>query len=108
MTRARFNRPRVIAPALHLIVFAVMVLASRKQDDWDFRGPVAFYTLFGLFFLDFPFSIIPMARLWDESETSLVPALIFWGVVGTAWWFLLGVSIEVLIRRLRRKSQTSE
>jgi hypothetical protein len=109
MTSRKLNRPRIIAPVLHLIVFCVMILASSKPDGLDFRGSVAFFSFFGLFLLDFSISILGLSMMWGaaDAEASTRPALILWAVLGTLWWFLLGMSIEAWIRRFR-KPEASE
>src|SRR5882724_6927375 len=104
MTPGDLNRPRVIARVLHLIVFAAMIVAASKPDGFDFRGSLAFSSFFGLFLLDFPISILGLSMMWGsaEAESSTHPGLILWAVLGTLWWFVLGISIEAWIRRFRR------
>ena len=89
-----------------------MVLAASKPAAFDIRGPIAGSVFFGLFFLDFPISVVAFSMMWSAAEADLTasdaPYLIGWCVLGTFWWFLLGLSIEAWIRRLRRKPEASE
>jgi hypothetical protein len=110
MEIATLNRPRFIAPVIHSIGFAVMVLAASRPDGADLRGGVAFFSFAALWLLDFPFSLIPFGMLWSaaEAEQSLVHGLVLWAILGSAWWFFLGMSIEAWVKRLRRKPQASQ
>jgi hypothetical protein len=108
--RAAFVRklqsPRFLAPILHIIVFATMYIAGWTPDGFDIRGAVAGGAFLALFFFDFPISIYGVGLMWDEGQTntSFTIGMIIWAVVGTLWWFLLGLSIEAWVRRLSRKS----
>lgn len=107
------KRPRFIAPTLHLIVFLIMVAAASKPNAFDVRGPIAGFAFWTLCLFDIPISIFAFGMMWGAAEadsSSSLPGLILvlWAVLGTLWWFLLGLSIEAWIRRLRRSPQPSE
>src|SRR4051812_13111903 len=108
----KLKRPRFVAAILHLILFATMVLAASKPDAFDVRGTVAGFTFWTLCLVDIPVSILVFGILWGaaeaDSSASLRYLILFlWGIVGTLWWFLLGLSIEAWIRRFRRKPEAS-
>ena len=106
----QLKRPRFFAPILHLTLFAVMIVAALKPDAFDVRGGLAGFAFWTLCLIDFPISIFGFGMMWSagEAERSLAPALIIWAVLGTVWWFLLGLSTEAWMRRFRRKSVASE
>jgi hypothetical protein len=110
METVKLHRPQFVAPILHLILFSVMVLAASKPDGADLRGGVAFFSFAALWLLDFPVSVIPSGMLWSaaEAERSLAPGLVLWAILGSTWWFFLGMSIEAWMKRFRRKPQTSQ
>lgn len=108
----QMKRPRFIAPTLHLILFAIMVVAASKPEAFDVRGPIAGFAFWTLCLLDIPISIVAFGMMWSAAEaditSSIAPYLISWCVIGTLWWFLLGLSIEAWLRRFRRSPQPSE
>ena len=40
------------------------------------------------------------------GRTQIAFGFISWAVLGTIWWYFLGISIEVWIRRFSRKAET--
>lgn len=84
-----------LAPAIHAILFAVMWLTSRSQSQPFLDGPARWP--FGLlFFSDLPISAIGFSMMWDGKWNS---GLLFWGLVGTVWWYFLVRGIGWLRRK---------
>jgi len=57
-----------------------------------------------LFFADLPISAIAFGVMFTSAERGLL-AWSLWGVVGTLWWYFLGLSIEAWIRRFSKTSE---
>jgi hypothetical protein len=67
--------------------------------DGPARWPVVI-----LFFGDFPFSALAFGRMFmSDQHTWLAWSL--WGVLGTIWWYFLGLSIEARIRRFSKRRE---
>lgn len=85
-----FLRSRWFAPTLHILLFAATWLAALAQAQPLLDGPARWP--FGLLFVaDLPISLVAFSAIWMGK---LVYALLLWGVLGTAWWYLLGVWIR--------------
>ena len=87
---------------LHLLIlgYTVDLVLSRSAPDWPM-----YWMLF--LALDFPVSLGVLPVSWLVPPTGAGPLsdfanfwwpLTFHGVVGTAWWYVVGLAIE---RRLR-------
>ena len=90
---------RWLAPTIHAILFVVMWLIASNQSQPFLDGP-ARWPFGALFFADIPISVIGFSMMWDGKWNS---GLLLWGVIGTAWWYLLAAGI----RRLKRKQTTT-
>lgn len=94
---SRLPRARTAAPVVHgcLFVVASALLWTSGRPVLD--GPARFPTL--LFWVaDIPISLIASGQLFFSNHFAwLVWGL--WGVIGTIWWYFLGLSIEALLRR---------
>ena len=85
--RLRF---RYVLPLAHAALFlagCILYLSTNEglmngKNDWFF-GP--------LWVADMPISIFCFVFLWGGPT---VLGLILWGVLGTAWWFLIGFLLE--------------
>jgi hypothetical protein len=50
-----------------------------------------------IFFSDLPFSLVAFGKMWNAGKN--VPyAVAAWGIVGTLWWYILGLLIEQGVR----------
>ena len=101
----KLKRPRFVAPILHIILFATMVLAASKPNAFDVRGPIAAISFFTLLGVDFPLSFVAFSMMWSSAEADITasdaPYLVGWFVLGTLWWFLLGLAIEAFLGRTK-------
>jgi hypothetical protein len=91
-------RARYLAPILHACIFtASWALASiSSQPILEGPGRVGI----GIVFLaDMPISAFCFGAMFT-SDDWFRPALVAWGVLGTVWWFFLGMSIEAWQKRL--------
>ena len=96
----RFLRAQSLAPTLHFIIFAVTWLADLAQSQPLLDGPARWG--FGILFVaDFPISLVAFSWMWDGRT---VQALFFWGLLGTAWWYLLGICIDEIREWFRRRT----
>jgi hypothetical protein len=99
----KLRQIRYAAPLLHAGLFAatwgLYAVSSEPLLNGPARWPFAL-----LFFADLPLSAFAFGMIFT-SDKQFFPALALWGVAGTVWWFLLGLSMEAWIRRFRpRKS----
>jgi hypothetical protein len=68
------------------------------------QGPAAvpFYVLF---LADFPISAFAAGVMF--TSTDLFPtAWAIWGIIGTAWWYVLGRALEKQSRSVRESPKT--
>lgn len=84
-------------PSLHVLLFAATWLTAFVQPQPLLDGP-ARWGVCVLFFADLPVSVIAFSLMWDEK---LIAGLLLWGLVGTAWWYLLGLAIQRLLASIR-------
>jgi hypothetical protein len=92
-------RPRYVAPLLHGILFASTWILYSIFPQPLLDGP-AKWPFMVLWLADIPISVVCFGFLFAGE---VIPALIAWGVLGTLWWYLIGLGIEKMIsRRLRR------
>lgn len=89
---------RNTAPVIHAILFALASLFMLVSEKAILDGP-AMLPFAILFFGDLPFSAFAFAVMFTNDKNGWI-AWCLWGIVGTVWWYLLGVSIEAWIRRL--------
>lgn len=94
----RSKRSLLLAPTLHILIFATAWLADLAQSQPLLVG-VSRWGFGVLFVADFPISLVAFSWLWDGRR---VEALSFWAILGTAWWYLLGLWI---LRRRASKRQ---
>ncbi len=107
----RIPRARITAPALHaclfVIAYAYWLLFERnvhRLDRIDLLGI--------LWIADLPISAFVSlvnlgvgAGMAGHAQIGL--GFISWGVLGTIWWYFLGISIEAWIRRYSKGERTS-
>jgi hypothetical protein len=71
------------------------------SDTGVLDGPARWPVII-LWIADIPISLIASERLFFHDEyAKLVWAL--WGVIGTIWWYFLGISIGAWIKRFSKK-----
>jgi hypothetical protein len=96
-------RARFTAPALHAILFAVACVLMWSSNKPIFDGPAGIP--FGVLWVaDLPISALAFSVMFTSAEHDWL-AWSLWGILGTAWWYFLGLSIEAWIRRFRRRSE---
>jgi hypothetical protein len=77
----RPTAPLMVLPSLHLILCIVVALMS-SEGSWRW---------FPMFLIDFPLSIV-LGQMGD------LPPLITFGILGTLWWYFIGVMIRLAHR----------
>ena len=73
----------LVLPALHLGLCIAVALEILPRSEWS--------NWFIVYLIDFPISIFFLIL-------RSVPPLLSFGVLGTAWWFLLSYSLIYLFR----------
>jgi hypothetical protein len=82
------QRARLVAPGIHLTLFAATWLLYAIQRQPLLDGPSKWP--FGVLFLaDFPISALAFAAMF-VSDASFPYALAAWGVFGTIEWYFVG------------------
>lgn len=88
-----------LAPTLHAVLFVTTWLTACVQAQSVLEGPARFGFAI-LFIVDFPISLVAFSKMWDGR---LVYGLSLWSILGTAWWYFLGI----LILRYRAAQATN-
>src|SRR5262245_21646724 len=101
ITRGKLRR-RYYAPLLHGILFAATWLLYWIFPQPLLNGP-ARWPFMVLWVADMPISIVCFGFLFMGK---VAPALVAWGVLGTLWWYLLGLGIEKMTSRWSRRRVT--
>jgi hypothetical protein len=79
-------------PLIHLSLFALTWALAYFQSEPLLDGPSRWG--FGMLFIaDVPLSLLGYSKMWD-AKVGLGIAL--WGVLGTMWWWALGLAVERL------------
>lgn len=91
----RFLRSEWLAPALHIGLFAITWLTYFIQNAPLFDGPSR-WGFNVLFFADLPISVVAFSKFWDGQ---VLYALSLWGILGTMWWYFLGIGLRALLIR---------
>src|SRR5450755_1680555 len=94
-------RVKYIAAEVHALLFIAMWFLSFVFSQPLMNGPSAFPFVV-LFIADLPISMIAFGVMFTSSEMGPVAAVL-WGVLGTLWWFAIGIAIDARIRRYREK-----
>jgi len=81
---------RWFAPTLHILLFAITWLTDLAQSQPLLDGP-ARLGFAVLFICDFPISLVAFSAMWDGK---LAFGLLLWGVLGSVWWYFLGLWIQ--------------
>jgi hypothetical protein len=101
-TTKRRLGPRYLAPLLHGILFASTWLLYSIFPQPLLDGP-ARWPFMVLWLADIPISLVCFGFLFAGQ---VVPALVAWGVLGTLWWYLIGLGFEKMISRWSRRDIT--
>jgi hypothetical protein len=87
-------RARITAPVLHALLFALTSILLAMSTSPILNGPAKIP--FGIVFVaDLPFSAFAFSVMFFSEEYGWF-AFAIWGVLGTAWWYFLGMSFEAL------------
>jgi hypothetical protein len=92
---------KYIAPAIHALLFLAMWGLYWVSTQPLMDGPSAL-PFFILFIADLPISIVAFGVMFTSTANGTLAA-VCWGVLGTLWWFLIGLAIDARIRRFREK-----
>jgi hypothetical protein len=91
INRPRINRLGLILLAVHL---AVVFWINMQNFEGSWGG-------FLIFLIDFPVSLLSFAF------SGYVQFIYFMAVVGSIWWYAIGLTISTLIKRARAADATS-
>jgi hypothetical protein len=83
INRPRINRLGIILLVVHLVVI-FWITMQEFEGSWG--G-------FLIFLIDFPVSVLSFAF------SGYVQFIYFMAVVGSMWWYLIGLAISTLIKR---------
>ena len=93
---------KYIAPAIHAFLFLAMWLLYWACAQPLMDGPSAL-PFFILFIADLPKSIFAFGVMFTSSINGTLAA-VGWGILGTFWWFLIGLSIDARARKKHGKT----
>jgi hypothetical protein len=95
MKRDRFRRLRWVplaAATLHAFLFGLTGILYEIQQQPLLNGPARFP--FAIVFLaDLPVSAVAFGAMFGGQRHALY-FLAAWGVLGTLWWYILGLFIQ--------------
>jgi len=79
-----------VFPLAHL-VYCLAITFGHLQSGWQ-----------PLVTIDFPVSIVPVALMWRTEHAYQIwyHPLLWFGILGTSWWFFLSLGIELFARRV--------
>lgn len=107
----RIPRARITAPAVHaflfVIAYAYWLLFERGEHS---PGRLDLFAI--LWMADLPISVLAsfmtlgIGFVPGIGRAQVAAAFILSGVLGTMWWYFLGISIEAWIRRFSKKAGT--
>lgn len=105
----RIPRARITAPAAHACLFVVAysyyVLFERNAHH-----PARLDLMTIVWIADLPVSVLASfltlgIGLGVVEGGQVAFAFVVWAILGTIWWYFLGISIEAWIRRFSKKPQ---
>ncbi len=97
-------RAKYIAAEIHAFLFISMWILYFVFSQPLMDGPSVFLFVI-LFIADLPISFITFAVMFTNSELGPTAAVL-WGVLGTLWWYLIGIAIDARIRSYRENRAT--
>ena len=89
MRKTKFRWVPWVAVSLHVFLFGLLLNG--------FSLPFAI-----IFLADIPVSVIAFGAMFGGSPHAMY-FLAAWGIVGTVWWFFLGLLIQVKMTMNRRQ-----
>jgi hypothetical protein len=95
-------RARITAPVLHASLFGLTSILFLIPNKGLLDGLAGIFVAI-LWTADIPFSVIASNKLISNDQFPKVVWAI-WGVIGTAWWYFLGISIDAWKTRLSRNT----
>ena len=95
------NRLRIkyLAPEVHALLFISMWILYFVFSQPVMDGPCGFLFVI-LLIADLPISFIAFSVMFTSSEMGPFAAVL-WGVLGTLWWYVIGIAIDARIRSYR-------
>ncbi len=96
---------KYIASEIHAVLFIAMWVLYSVFSQPLADGPSAVLFVI-LFIVDLPISFVAFGVLLTSAKYGGVAALL-WGVLGTLWWYLIGLAIDARIRS-HRESRAME
>lgn len=109
--RMSIPRARITAPAVHACLF-VVAYAYWLLFERNTHSPGRLDLASILWIADLPVSVLAsfmtlgIGFVAGIGRAQVAFAFILWAVLGTIWWYFLGIYIEVWIRRFSRKAET--
>jgi Tol biopolymer transport system component len=97
-------RVKFIAAEVHALLFISMWVLYFVFSQPLMDGPSAFPFVI-LLIADLPISLIAFGVMFTSSEMGTFAAAL-WGVLGTLWWFAIGIAIDSRIRSYRENRDT--
>jgi WD40-like Beta Propeller Repeat len=92
-------RIKYLAAEIHALLFIAMWLLYSIFSQPLMNGPSA-VPFIVLFIADLPISMIAFGVMFTSIKMGPVAA-VAWGVLGTLWWFAIGIAIDRRIRSYR-------
>ena len=96
----RIPQARITAPAVHACLFALAYTFWLLFEKGT-HSPARFDLFAVLWIADVPISVLVSIITLGTRHYSGV-AFVLWGVLGTGWWYVLGISIEAWVKRFSR------
>jgi len=107
----RIPRARITAPALHAFLFVVAYAywLLFEKGAHHYNDKLDLITI--VWILDLPISALASLMtlgvgIGVVGPAQIAIAFIVWIVLGTIWWYFLGISIDAWIRRFSKKAGT--
>jgi hypothetical protein len=93
MKKARLRWVPLAAATLHVFLFGLTGILYAISQQPLLNGPSRWpFTI--VFLADLPISVIAFAAMFGGQRHALY-FLAAWGVLGTLWWYILGLLIQV-------------
>ena len=92
-----FRRARTVAPILHAVLFCTASVLHLISDKPILNRP-AHVPIVSPWVADIPISMAGFAVMFFSDKYGWL-AWGLWGIIGTVWWYFLGLSIEAWVRR---------